>query len=153
MGCQEEHAINPAACFKAASDFIKCSIVWSLVGAKAEYLGPETHMEYLLTAEECATHFLAFVRDGDSDTTVGGKDERHSFRTLLADLYTSMGAVEQSRNSTAKATSFAMRALELDPEYESARTILSELSKNSGGGRTPDEHEHELLEHPGSSGE
>ena len=144
--CQEKHSGDLAACFVAAKEFIKLSVLWSAVGAKADYLGAETHMEYLVAAEECAKRFSAFARDGaGGDRDNQGKD---SFQSLLADLYASMGAVEQGRNANAKAASFARRALVQDPNWEAAQKILSELAKNEG----KEKHEEEVLKDTESIG-
>mmetsp|Transcript_1602 Transcript_1602/g.3066 ORF Transcript_1602/g.3066 Transcript_1602/m.3066 type:complete len:327 (+) Transcript_1602:91-1071(+) len=156
--CQNDHwrhLGNPAECFKAASAFIESSILWSLVGAQSGYVGPQSQMEYLVNAEKCATRFLAFQQDDESDEKGGGNDKNgdYSFRNLVADLYTNMGVFEKNRDATAQATAFIMKALELNPKYEAAQKILSQLAENEVEERTTDEQEQQSPGYTESTGE
>merc|ERR1719491_568064 len=110
-------------------------------------------MEYLVAAEECAKRFSALARDGEgADGDLDGHGDE-AFPKLLAAVYVEMGAVERSRNATTKAASFALRAMELDPDHrEAVNAILSKLSKNAGEESTPDEHNQQLSEGTESTG-
>ena len=67
----------------AASAFIESSILWSLVGAQSGYVGPQSQMEYLVNAEKCATRFLAFQQDGESDGKGGDNDFKNVEHNLI----------------------------------------------------------------------
>ena len=152
-GCREEETEAPGACGARAREFVRASVAWSAVGARSDYMGAETHMEYLVAAEECAARHSALARGGEGAEGDGDPEGTGAFRPLLVDLYASMGAVEQSRNATAKAASFARRALELDPNWEAARTILSELSENKVEEITPKKREQRVSKDTESTGE
>mmetsp|Transcript_3927 Transcript_3927/g.8651 ORF Transcript_3927/g.8651 Transcript_3927/m.8651 type:complete len:857 (-) Transcript_3927:64-2634(-) len=131
-----------AECFQAASDFIESSILWSLVGAASGYLGSSTQMELLVEAEKCAVRFMDVERQpqygvkieevpntagGDQHQDTTNKDN-YSFPNLMADLYTNMGVVAKNSHSKGNATVYIGKALALNPSYESAQKILSQLN-------------------------
>jgi len=145
LACEVDHGgtgnAAAAECFQAASDFIESSILWSLVGAESSYLGSTTQMEYLVEAEKCAVRFMDVERqpqDGgkkEEDPNAGGRDQQqdktnqdnYSFPNLVADLYTNMGVVAKNSHSKGNATAYIGKALALNPSYESAQKILSQL--------------------------
>jgi len=165
--CQEAHTGEDMReeCLQAATYFIESSVLWSLVGAESGYLGPTTQMEYLVEAEECAKLFLEYTQQqrqrrehfGRIDATNEAKSEEgdYSFQNLVADLYTNMGVVAKNSHSKAHAMTFVHKALELNPDYESAWKILAQLitmdESSPDNSESGDEgHEERLEENSGS---
>merc|ERR1712013_430102 len=111
-------------CVKAASDFVESSILWSLVGSEAGYLGPGTQMEYLVEAGKCAKQLMELQPPPGENDGSGN----YSFRNLVADLYTNMGVVAKNSLSKSTARTYIDKALALNPSDKSALKILSQLT-------------------------
>jgi len=117
LNCQDKPN-KSMECFDILNNFIKLSILASVLGGENGVLESKQQM-YLLT--EAETHALPVLQ--------GDRSENSSFRSLVVDLYKNMGIVEKNEEARfrAQAHIFFTTALKMDPQDQEAQDLLFRL--------------------------
>ena len=116
--CHAEHD-STITCFPLAINYIDAAVVLVSRGQISVVIGDGRQLDYLLEVEAVADEYSA-----------ANLDQSRELSGHLLDLYLSSALVQRNRGALSQAASYALKALKIDPERNSAQDLLREMPED-----------------------